>query len=90
VLCVLGTDPTVVRTALRDLGLSGERALAGLVEPLDLQIAIGVSIHDRIHPPVDRTIATQHYPAVADDERRVKHHPAVRADRLGADEMPFP
>src|SRR5215831_4322716 len=76
VLCVLGADPAVVRTALRDLGLSRERAPAGLVESLDLQVALGVPIHDRLDPSVYGALTAQDDPALADDQDRLEDGPA--------------
>jgi hypothetical protein len=86
VLGVLGADPAVVRAASVDLSLPLQGLIARLAEALDLEIACGVAVHDRLGPPVRGTGAGQNHPPVPLDQLRVKHAAAARADRFGASE----
>src|ERR671937_165023 len=73
VLCVLGADAAIVRTASSHLGLPLERALAGLAEALDLQVAPGVAVDDRFKRSVVGAPAAQDHPALASSELSVEH-----------------
>jgi hypothetical protein len=69
-----------------ELGLPSERTLPGLVESLNLHVAFGVSIDDRLDRSVVGALTTQNDSTVADEERCVQDNPAVRTDRLGPGE----
>jgi hypothetical protein len=63
-----------------------QRALTGLVEPLDLPVAVRIPINHRLEHAVIGTRAPENDPAVAIEELGVEDGLAARADRLGGSE----
>ena len=85
-LGVLGADPAVVRAAADRLGLALARRASGLVEALDLEVALGVAVDEGLEGAVLGARAREDHAAVALDQLRVEQPLTARADRLGAGE----
>jgi hypothetical protein len=83
VLLVLGADAAVPRTAVDDLGLQPQRAVARLVVALDLDVALRVAVHERLERAVVGAALAEVDPAIAGHYLRLDVPAADRADRAG-------
>src|SRR5215207_9077568 len=88
VLGVLGADATVTRAAVKGLRLTLAGVFAGLVEALDLQIALGVAVDDRLEFSVVGAPTAEDHAGVANEELGIEHGAAARTDRLGVAQRP--
>src|SRR5918999_728952 len=84
VLLVLGTDATVARTALHGLSLQPQRQLTGLVVALDLDVALGVAVHDGLEPAMLGTALAEEDLSGAADHLSLEYLPADGTDRPGS------
>src|SRR5215470_5966801 len=83
VLLVLRAEPTVIGAALTDLRVEREGDGAGLVEAGVADVGFGVGVDQGLEWAVVGTPLAHEYPALAKQDLRVDHAPAVRTDAAG-------
>ena len=75
--------PEEHRAALHGLGLQPQRQLTGLVVALDLDLALGVAVHDGLEPAMLGTALAEEDLSGAADHLSLEYLPADGTDRPG-------